>query len=47
MMTWTRDWVLSWDLMEGTLTKMNKRTRLTAKHTYRVQMKTFEVRGPK
>jgi hypothetical protein len=47
MMTWTYDWVFSWHLTKGALTEMNRRTHLTAKYTYMVQMKPFEVRGLK
>ena len=47
MVTWTSDWMLSWHLTEGTVTEMNGRAHLTAKQTYRAEMKTFEVRGSK
>ena len=36
-----------WHLTEETLTKMNEMTHLIVKQTYRVQMKTFEVRESK
>ena len=38
---------LTKSLTEVALTEMNEMTHLTAKQTYRVQMKTFEVRGSK
>jgi hypothetical protein len=47
MVIWTHDWVLNWHLTEETLTEMNRRVHLTTKQTYRAQMKTFKVRGPK
>jgi hypothetical protein len=47
MVTWTHDWILSWHLTEEILMEMNGMTHLTTKQTYRAQIKTFEVRGPK
>ena len=38
MVTWMRDWLLSWHLTEGTLTKTNGRVHLTTKQTYIIQM---------
>ena len=47
IVTWTRDWVLSWHLMERALTDINRIVHLTAKQIYRTQMTTFEIRRPK
>ncbi len=38
MVTWMRDWLLSWHLTKGTLTETNGKVHLTAKQTYSIQM---------
>ena len=47
MVTLTRDLVFSWYLTEGTLTMINGIVYLTTKQIYKVQIKNFEIRGPK